>query len=525
MWQTWNNCGPATLAMNLSYYGLKTTQADVATGIRPNKEDKNVSPEELAAFARAQGLQALVLANGEPDRLRQLLASGAPVLVETWHEPKPNDGMGHYRLLTGYDDAEQLWIAYDSYDAKGIDRNKPYAGIRIPYGELGPLWKVFNHQYIVIYTPALAAKVQGILGADLDEEGMWQRALVDAQAAVEQNTTDAFAWFNLGSDLTALGHYEEAAKSYDKARQIGLPWRMLWYQFGPFQAYYAVGRYEEVVALANATIRTAKYAEGSDDPRVLRESILFLEKALAIDPGFAPAMAALATALAMQYRDVDGSPATLARSESLAARAMELDPQLPESLKAAADVRGVKFDYVGAVRLYRRLIEATPRDHVAWDELCWMLGYAGPPYLEEGEAACRKALDLAPWYWAAHYHLLRIHVQQGRIAEAEADQRALEAATNAPMVESGRYWLAMATGRWKDALAAADRSEPTNLVASWRAMALAQLGEKQRAFEELERALAGGFADGDDLRRSRYWQPLRSDPRWAATLRRHGIEP
>ena len=29
-WQTWNNCGPATLAMNLSYFGSRATQAEVA---------------------------------------------------------------------------------------------------------------------------------------------------------------------------------------------------------------------------------------------------------------------------------------------------------------------------------------------------------------------------------------------------------------------------------------------------------------------------------------------------------------
>ena len=33
-WQTWNNCGPATLAMNLSYFGSTLTQADVGTVLR-----------------------------------------------------------------------------------------------------------------------------------------------------------------------------------------------------------------------------------------------------------------------------------------------------------------------------------------------------------------------------------------------------------------------------------------------------------------------------------------------------------
>jgi tetratricopeptide (TPR) repeat protein len=51
-----------------------------------------------------------------------------------------------------------------------------------------------------------------------------------------------------------MGHHEQAAIAYDQARQIGLPWRMLWYQFGPFQAYYETGRYQELIQLADATI-------------------------------------------------------------------------------------------------------------------------------------------------------------------------------------------------------------------------------------------------------------------------------
>jgi tetratricopeptide (TPR) repeat protein len=261
MWQTWNNCGPATLAMDLSYFGLKASQADCAAAIRPNREDKNVSPEELAAFARSQGLAAFVRVNGNADRLRVLLASGVPVLVETWHEPKPNDGMGHYRLLTGYEDTKREWIAFDSYDAVGIDPKKPYAGIRISYDQLDPLWRVFNRPYVVIAPEERAAQVQSIMGEDLDEDAMWMRALGEAQDAVKENPGDAYAWFNLGSDLTALARYGEAAQAYDKARQIGLPWRMFWYQFGAFRAYYEAGRYEEVIALANATLRTAKYVE------------------------------------------------------------------------------------------------------------------------------------------------------------------------------------------------------------------------------------------------------------------------
>lgn len=38
---------------------------------------------------------------------------------------------------------------------------------------------------------------------------------------------------------------------------------MLWYQFGPYEAYYRVGRYEEVIALADATLKPTSDLEES----------------------------------------------------------------------------------------------------------------------------------------------------------------------------------------------------------------------------------------------------------------------
>jgi tetratricopeptide (TPR) repeat protein len=261
MWQTWNNCGPATLAMNLSYYGSPLSQADIGAALRLYEDDKNVGPEEMAVFARSQGFNALVRVNGDANRLRLMLSNDVPVLIETWHEPEPNDGMGHYRLLVGYEDATREWIAYDSYDSRGVDPNQPYAGIRVPYDELDRLWSVFNRTYVLIYTDQLTPVMKGILGEDMDDATMWQRALEHAWAETQERPDDPFAWFNLGSDLVALGQFELAAAAYDHARRIGLPWRMLWYQFGPFKAYYETGRYQEVLTLTNATIETTSSVE------------------------------------------------------------------------------------------------------------------------------------------------------------------------------------------------------------------------------------------------------------------------
>jgi tetratricopeptide (TPR) repeat protein len=252
IWQTWNNCGPATMAMLLSYWGVAVGQAEAAAVIKPHPDDKNVALEELLAYAQARGVDGRILFNGTAPVLQNLLANGYPVLVETWLEEHPNDGLGHYRLLVGYDEATQVWLAADSYVGTGA--TEPYTFIQVPYEQLAAQWAVFNRPYLVLYPPSEAEAVQQIIGAVWAEEVMWAKALTDLQAEAEARPSDPFVWFNLGSVLVAMGQYEQAAVAYDQARVLGLPWRMLWYQYGVFEAYVAVGRAAEAVALTQATL-------------------------------------------------------------------------------------------------------------------------------------------------------------------------------------------------------------------------------------------------------------------------------
>jgi len=257
IWQRWNNCGPSTLAMYLSFYGQLYDQADLANVLKGNKDDKNVSPEEVVAYARQLGWRAVVRYNGDFDRLHLFLSNGIPVMIETWLEKEqPGDGVGHYRLLTGYDDASQQWTVYDSYVTKGVRSDQLYAGIPMTYAELNGWWEVFNRPYVLVYPEASEPLVRSILGQDADDAAMWQRALAQAQSEAQQRPNDPYTWFNVGTDLAALGRFDQAVMPYERARVIGLPWRMLWYQFGPFRAYYMTGDYEQLAALADATIAT-----------------------------------------------------------------------------------------------------------------------------------------------------------------------------------------------------------------------------------------------------------------------------
>jgi len=263
--QSWNNCGPATLAMGLSYWSRAETQREIAQALKPDPEDKNVSPEEMAEYVRTLGLEAVIRVGGDLEHLRRLVAAGFPVIVETWYVRDARDQLGHYRLIIGYDDDTRRFLTYDSLHGPDI---------LIGYEELDELWQVFNRVYLVAYPPGRAADLAAVLGADTDEQAGIVRALETARleilhpqascvAYADCADAETFAWFNLGSSLVALGEYEEAAAAYDRARVLGLPYRMLWYQFGPYQAYHAAGRYEEVIALADATLGVATNLEES----------------------------------------------------------------------------------------------------------------------------------------------------------------------------------------------------------------------------------------------------------------------
>jgi tetratricopeptide (TPR) repeat protein len=304
-WQTWNNCGPATLATNLSYYGSTLDQADIGDVLRSYADDKNVSPEELVAYAQGQGYMAELRVNGSAGLARTLLSNGIPVLIETWLEDEPNNGMGHYRLLTGYDDSTQRWIFYDSYESANLVNADPnlYQGIYMSYSQTEAWWKVFNRTYVLVYPPDRDALVRSILGADYDLSVMWQGAINTAQAEIGANPSDPYAYFNLGTSLVHAGDYAGAATAFDQARAIGLPWRMLWYQFGPFVAYTEMGRYQEVIDLGQATLTSA--AGGIEEIHYWRGRAMAglgdaasaqteWNQALALNPTYQPAQQALA---------------------------------------------------------------------------------------------------------------------------------------------------------------------------------------------------------------------------------------
>jgi len=131
--QSANNCGPATLALYLRYYGWEGTQDDIAQLVKPIPEDRNVNPEELVYFVRTHAgwLSSEFRVGGDLELLKKLVAAGFPVMIEEsfyFDQPFwPNDDLwaAHYLLVTGYDDSTQTFTGQDSFH--GANQVIPYS--------------------------------------------------------------------------------------------------------------------------------------------------------------------------------------------------------------------------------------------------------------------------------------------------------------------------------------------------------------------------------------------------------------
>jgi len=251
-----NYCAPANLAMAMSYWGWDGDIQDVGLGLKPNDKDKNVMPYEMEEYARLQGLGAITRVGGDMDTIRRFVAAGFPVLLEKGVFFRDLQGslswMGHYQVVTGYDDARKKVTAQDSFIKPNYEQS---------YESLLIEWKGFNHTYTILYPPEKEQEVQDLLGEDADEIQNYKNTYLKTSELVYQETgmDQFFDWYNIGTNLVRLQDYNGAAQAYDQAFVVynnlpkelnKRPYRILWYQTGPYFAYFYTGRYWDVINYA-----------------------------------------------------------------------------------------------------------------------------------------------------------------------------------------------------------------------------------------------------------------------------------
>jgi TolB-like protein/Tfp pilus assembly protein PilF len=304
-----------------------------------------------------------------------------------------------------------------------------------------------------------------------------------------------------------------------------------------------------------------RYAFNRRGAESLKRAIQYFEQATALDPNYAQAYVGLADA----YNVINGYWGGLPPKESFpkakaaARKALELDDKLSEAHTALAEVKAIyEWDWAGAEREFKRAIELSPssadgRYFYAYTYLTPMgqfeeavaemkraletdplsliinanLGdiyYYARQYnhaIEQG----RKTLEIAPEFRVAHNNLRIVYEQQGMYEQAITQYQAMGefGRRRASLLEKA-HEAAGPQGYWQKSLELfLDEAKRTYISPTFIAKNYARLGDKERAFQWLEKAYAERDDDLIDLRVEPMYDPLRSDPRFADLLRRIGL--
>ncbi len=302
----YNYCAPANLSMALSYWGWKGNRDVVGPLLKPDEKDKNVMPYEMAAYVEDHtDLKVVSRVGGDLDLMKRFIANGFPVLVEKGTYLRDLTGvvswMGHYQVVTGYDDAGESFVTQDSFVK---------ADLKVSYADMIKGWRAFNYAYLIIYSPEKENEVIDLLGADADETTNYQNAALKASNEIFglSGIDHYFAWFNRGSSLVNLQDYAGAAAAYDEAFAVyptipesERPWRMMWYQTGPYFAYFYSQRYYDVLYLADGTLNAMQSDPNLEESYYWRamaraalgdtdSAIADYRTSLKYHPGFGPAI-------------------------------------------------------------------------------------------------------------------------------------------------------------------------------------------------------------------------------------------
>ncbi len=302
-----------------------------------------------------------------------------------------------------------------------------------------------------------------------------------------------------------------------------------------------------------------------------QQAITNFTRATELDPGDAPAFAGLARvySLAPIFAGVPAGEAAPKALEA-ASRALSLDETLADAHCSLGFVKGhYEFDWPAAEREFRRAIELEPND--AYAHLFYSNSYLSPlGHHDEAIAEIRKAMELDPlsphiqsfagvtFKWARRYddslaqfqkvnqidpnfplnheRLAQLFAILGRYDEAiseETKARLLAGEKAQDVLEKMKTLQRdLATmgerGYWKEQLQfARDQQNPPEAYVRPYGLAIiyAHLGEKAKAFENLESALAERDPQITELAIEPQFDALRSDARFADLERRIGLLP
>jgi TolB-like protein/DNA-binding winged helix-turn-helix (wHTH) protein len=301
------------------------------------------------------------------------------------------------------------------------------------------------------------------------------------------------------------------------------------------------------------------------EPELHRKAVEYSEQAVRIDPGYAPAHAALA----MSYVGLSNigmvfPKEVMPRARAAAQRAIALDEELPYAHGALGYILLVyDRDWVGAEREAKRAILLNPSDAEAHRLLSNYLAAVGR--VDEAVVEMKRARELDPLSYLVNWNVGRMLCLARKYDEALTElQRTGDAHSNSPGVDiwifKSRWMKAQAdaaiavdlrirgyrdgfSAESLDALRASYRHKGsqgywakvrdlvlpkfrTNPIGWYRLAEInTYLGDREEAFRWLEKAFDERPNWIPFLKVDPTLDPLRSDPRFSELLRRMGLSP
>lgn len=305
------------------------------------------------------------------------------------------------------------------------------------------------------------------------------------------------------------------------------------------------------------------YASGRRKEGALK-SIEYFEQAIRIDPNYALAYRGLAQAYyTLGSRGIWLPKEARQKFEWAALMAVELDDTLGDAHFALAYVKKYNWDWAGAEREHKRSLELDPNSIEA--NLYYSAFLVDVGRLDEALVYAKRADELAPRkstnsYQAHVYFHMRqydkaielylkakerdpnsdggnipfalAYLGKGMFEEAIAEMQKIVAFENAPERWDRHPMLAYAyavAGRRDEALKILDeqkRLAEQSYISPYNfAIIYTGLGDKDRAFEHLEKAYEEHPQTLVHLKSQPIFDSLRSDPRYADLLRRMNLAP
>ena len=284
------------------------------------------------------------------------------------------------------------------------------------------------------------------------------------------------------------------------------------------------------------------------DPQPNKDAIVMLERAVGLDPTYAPAWGYLGVRYHYDAAYSNGGEAAAQRGNSALERALALDPNYTVAASWLIDNRVERGDLVGAYKDAKALVERHPEKAEAHFTLAYVLRYGGA--MEESGRECDAALALDPGNftfrscaftfdqlgnymramdflqldagseWASS-NVMRHYIRDGKLAQAKEiaekykDTNRFTYRMMVACFEHPSSPDAAAYSRQELATRLADPDpEPRYVVAG----DLLFCGQKDAAVQLLRSSIAGHFCAYTGLQNDSVWTKLRGTPEFAEIL-------